>query len=448
MTRRTGATREETAISNTIASATALSTALARKLAFSMAFVFPTLLFASTAILIAGCGRAPSPSTYLRDFDSYERDAKSLGARSQAAILLQMAEAKRDSSRSQKGSHAVTLLERAIADARVAVATAGMDAAIERADRCSREAEGARQRWEEMIVVLEQTEHVAMRTASEIPREIPVESDSTADLPASVLVGTQPPPGGAQAIQSSWNEWTAAASRHGIATGDLQARFDSETASATSKTKGAGLYLAGRTLQEIELRVRAALAERSCGRSARMAAHLGQATDAGLRASIEMERGLKSDLHAELDRVRADAEDRQKQLYGAMSQLEGKFARITQEARGTIVSLPDVLFDFDQATLKRDVEFNLVKVATILNQFPEMRIQVEGHTDNIGSPDYNLDLSQRRAQAVHDFLVSQGVAAERMTVQGYGMTRPVADNGTDEGRAKNRRVDLVIQEKP
>jgi outer membrane protein OmpA-like peptidoglycan-associated protein len=175
---------------------------------------------------------------------------------------------------------------------------------------------------------------------------------------------------------------------------------------------------------------------------------LGNERDAGLRASLELERGLRDDLRAELEKAREEARTRQQQIYEAMQSLEGKYARITQSARGTIVSLADILFDFDKATLKRNVEFSLVKVATILNQFEEMKISVEGHTDNIGKPDYNLDLSKRRAQAVHDFLVSQEVAPERMTVDGFGMTRPVADNGTEEGRQKNRRVDLVIQEQP
>jgi OmpA-OmpF porin, OOP family len=77
-----------------------------------------------------------------------------------------------------------------------------------------------------------------------------------------------------------------------------------------------------------------------------------------------------------------------------------------------------------------------------------MNIHVEGHTDNVGTAEYNLDLSLRRATAVRDFLVSQGVAAERLTVEGLGFARPVAENDTEAGRQKNRRVDLVINEKP
>jgi outer membrane protein OmpA-like peptidoglycan-associated protein len=128
--------------------------------------------------------------------------------------------------------------------------------------------------------------------------------------------------------------------------------------------------------------------------------------------------------------------------------MEGKFASIRRDARGTIVSLADILFDFDKATLRRDVEFNLVKIATILNQFSEMNIAIEGHTDAVGTEEYNLGLSKRRAQAVRDFLASQGVVEGRLSFDGYGESRPVADNDTEEGRQKNRRVDLVIQDAP
>jgi OOP family OmpA-OmpF porin len=77
-----------------------------------------------------------------------------------------------------------------------------------------------------------------------------------------------------------------------------------------------------------------------------------------------------------------------------------------------------------------------------------MKILIEGHTDAIGSEEYNLILSKKRAQAVLDFMVSQGVAADRLSSEGYGESRPVADNETEEGRQKNRRVDLVIQDAP
>ena len=199
-------------------------------------------------------------------------------------------------------------------------------------------------------------------------------------------------------------------------------------------------------LQALECRVRAEASDAVCLETTQQTAAYANAREGALRATLELERGLKDDIQRDLDQLRAEAKTRQEELRGALSQMEGKFASIRQDARGTIVSLADILFDFDKATLRRDVEFNLVKIATILNQFGEMSVLVEGHTDAIGTDEYNLGLSKRRAQAVNDFLISQGVVEKRLSWEGYGKTRPVADNDTDEGRQKNRRVDLVIQD--
>ncbi|MGA8108265.1 MAG: OmpA family protein [Acidobacteriaceae bacterium] len=117
----------------------------------------------------------------------------------------------------------------------------------------------------------------------------------------------------------------------------------------------------------------------------------------------------------------------------------------TQEtARGLIVNMSDVLFGFNQSTLKTDAQIKLAKVAGILLTYPSLKLQVEGYTDNIGSDAYNLKLSQQRATAVQGFLIGQGVSPNNITAQGYGDADPVAGNGTSAGRAENRRVDLVI----
>jgi outer membrane protein OmpA-like peptidoglycan-associated protein len=201
-------------------------------------------------------------------------------------------------------------------------------------------------------------------------------------------------------------------------------------------------------VQTLECRVRTGVSEGVCVSATRRMSEYADAREGALRATLELERTLQADLRRDLDQLRAEARDRQDELYDALSQMQGKFASIHRDARGTIVSLADILFDFNQATLRRDVEFNLVKIATILNQFGEMKVLVEGHTDSIGTEEYNLTLSQKRAQAVSDFLISQDVDASRLSAEGYGESRPVADNDTDEGRQKNRRVDLVIQDAP
>ncbi|MGB7171502.1 MAG: OmpA family protein, partial [Acidobacteriaceae bacterium] len=117
----------------------------------------------------------------------------------------------------------------------------------------------------------------------------------------------------------------------------------------------------------------------------------------------------------------------------------------TQEtARGLIVNLSDVLFGFNKYDLKTDAEIKLAKVSGILLTYPNLKVQVEGYTDNVGSQAYNQQLSEKRAMAVQSFLIAQGVPPGSVTSQGYGEASPVADNSTSAGRAKNRRVEMVV----
>ena len=105
--------------------------------------------------------------------------------------------------------------------------------------------------------------------------------------------------------------------------------------------------------------------------------------------------------------------------------------------------LRGVHFDFDKATLRPEGKPILDEAAKILNENPAINVQVQGYTDGIGTVEYNLGLSDRRAATVKDYLESQGVAASRLTTKGFGKSDPVATNDTAEGRAQNRRVELV-----
>lgn len=129
-------------------------------------------------------------------------------------------------------------------------------------------------------------------------------------------------------------------------------------------------------------------------------------------------------------------------LQGALSEV----ADTKNTARGMVVSLPDILFDTNEATLKNDAKIVIAKLAGILLIMPELNLRIEGHTDSTGSPEYNQVLSERRASSVRDFLSEQGVGSQRMMSVGYGLTRPVGDNATSQGRAMNRRVEIVIAE--
>jgi outer membrane protein OmpA-like peptidoglycan-associated protein len=147
-------------------------------------------------------------------------------------------------------------------------------------------------------------------------------------------------------------------------------------------------------------------------------------------------------LQVERDR-RADADRRAAQAAADLA----AFASVKQEPRGMVITLSgSVLFASNHADLLPTAQVKLNEVALALTkQDAESKIVVEGHTDSQGEPAYNQDLSQRRAQSVRDYLVSRGMAADRVTAQGFGLTRPIADNTSAEGRANNRRVEIVVQ---
>lgn len=126
-------------------------------------------------------------------------------------------------------------------------------------------------------------------------------------------------------------------------------------------------------------------------------------------------------------------------------QLKGSEVDVRRAGDTVIVDMPQgVTFDFDSAALRPQGRDALRQVAGVLVNNPRTTIDVIGHTDSIGRPDYNLRLSERRATAVADFLASQGVQPGRMLVAGRGATQPVATNATEEGRARNRRVEIQI----
>lgn len=105
--------------------------------------------------------------------------------------------------------------------------------------------------------------------------------------------------------------------------------------------------------------------------------------------------------------------------------------------------LEGVNFDFDKATLRQEDIGSLDNDVETLKSWGDVDIEVAGHTDSMGSDAYNMKLSKQRAEAVRNFLISRGVAADRLTAKGYGESQPVADNATEEGRFKNRRVELT-----
>ncbi|MCF0224627.1 MAG: OmpA family protein [Fibrobacter sp.] len=175
-----------------------------------------------------------------------------------------------------------------------------------------------------------------------------------------------------------------------------------------------------------------------------------QAESAALKAASEREAELQkreAELQKELEAERAKAEARQNEAMNKLNELQSKLIQVSKDARGIILSMSDILFDVNKATLKSDLKTSLAKVAGILSVYQQFNVSIEGNTDNTGSEEHNMKLSEQRATNVKNFLVEQGIDESRLTAKGLGMTMPIADNSTKEGRQKNRRVDLVIQDK-
>ena len=140
----------------------------------------------------------------------------------------------------------------------------------------------------------------------------------------------------------------------------------------------------------------------------------------------------------------AKAEEEKAQLRAQLVAQLNSVLQTTDTARGLIVNMSDVLFDTGSFTLKPGAREKLAKVSGILLAHPGLMLQIEGHTDSVGSDDFNQRLSEARAGSVRDYLAEEGVPASSITAQGFGKTQPVATNETAEGRQRNRRVEIVV----
>jgi outer membrane protein OmpA-like peptidoglycan-associated protein len=147
---------------------------------------------------------------------------------------------------------------------------------------------------------------------------------------------------------------------------------------------------------------------------------------------------------AEAERQRQGAEQQQAQLRVQLLAQFNQILHTRDTARGLIVNMSDVLFDTAQYTLKPGAREKLAKVSGIILAHPGLKIEVEGHTDSVGGDEYNMKLSENRANSVRSYLLEQGVSGDAVSAQGFGKTMPVADNGTAAGRRMNRRVELVV----
>jgi outer membrane protein OmpA-like peptidoglycan-associated protein len=198
----------------------------------------------------------------------------------------------------------------------------------------------------------------------------------------------------------------------------LRANAEAQTASAENQKR------------EAEIAMASAREAQQSAESARMAAIAEQQKLAAAKAASDAAR----------DQAEKDAQAVRERLKDQLNLI----LMTRDTARGLIVNMSDVLFDTAQATLKPGAKEKLAKVSGILLAYPTLHVTVEGHTDSIGGDEYNLQLSQRRADSVRAYLVSNGISPANIESHGMGKDNPVATNDTAAGRQQNRRVEMVV----
>jgi outer membrane protein OmpA-like peptidoglycan-associated protein len=190
-------------------------------------------------------------------------------------------------------------------------------------------------------------------------------------------------------------------------------------------------------------RLRAEQARTEAEKAAAIAAQEKAAADAAKAEALAQQQAAMAE--AERARLAAQKSEAEKaELRERLRQQLNTILETRETQRGLIVNISDVLFDFNKYTLKPAAREKLAKVAGILLAYPGLKIQLEGHTDSIGTDEYNQKLSEQRAGSVRDYLAQQGVPANTMTAVGFGKADPVASNANDAGRQRNRRVEMVV----
>jgi outer membrane protein OmpA-like peptidoglycan-associated protein len=246
--------------------------------------------------------------------------------------------------------------------------------------------------------------------------------------------------------------------RQAAAERESRARAEAEAEAQRRALAEAGKRAAEAERETAELSKRQAeLAAQEARRLKSEADQARAAAEAAKADAVAQQQALAA--QAELARQRAaDADRLREQAEAARAQAEADKTKLRQDlltqlnmiletrdsARGLIVNMSDVLFDFNKYTLRPGAREKLAKISGIVLAHPGLKLEVEGHTDSVGSIEYNQRLSENRAHAVRAYLVEQGVKSDSITSRGFGKTMPVADNATAEGRQRNRRVELVV----
>ena len=173
------------------------------------------------------------------------------------------------------------------------------------------------------------------------------------------------------------------------------------------------------------------------------AARQKQEAELAKAAAIEQQQAAQADAE-KARQAAAKAESEKAELRAQLLNQLNSILQTRDSARGLIVNMSDVLFDTGSSTLKPGAREKLAKISGIVLAHLGLNLQIEGHTDSVGSNEFNQQLSERRADTVRNFLAEQGVPGSAIVARGFGKTQPVASNDTAEGRQRNRRVELVV----
>ena len=192
-------------------------------------------------------------------------------------------------------------------------------------------------------------------------------------------------------------------------------------------------------------------AEAKAAEEAQRQAEITAANEARMKAEAQAQADAaaaqEAALRAKEEAARAEAERNRQAEMALRAQLLDQFNRVLETRdtpRGLVVNMGDVLFATGKYNLRPEAQIALAKLSGIILSHPGLNLAVEGYTDSTGSDDFNMKLSQQRANTVRDYLISQGLSADSVTAQGFGKADPVESNDTAAGRQKNRRVEIVV----
>ena len=236
----------------------------------------------------------------------------------------------------------------------------------------------------------------------------------------------------AEHIQNEKEAAAAAAAAKAKAEADARAAVEAKRQAEMTAAKEAQMK-AEAAAQAAEAKAEAASQAAAAKAAEEQAAAKAAAEQAALQAKAEAAK-------EEAARAQAATEALRAQLLQQLNEV----LQTTDTPRGLMVNMADVLFEFGKYALSTDAQLKLAKLSGIIQAHPGLNLAIEGHTDNTGSPEFNMKLSQQRADTVQQFLISQGLSPDTITSAGLGLAEPIADNSTATGRKQNRRVEIIV----